>query len=472
MDASPSYVDRLDQAILAKTEAMDRSDLKKLKDDYKLFLSAFQAVYNVLLRKGLIHEDPYKYELKISEVTTPPETPFAESEKTDQMCLRLSQYESYLDFLNNYYQFSVDFLTMGRIKRLVALGKYFNFSQFTETSPYINTRYFAELVALVRKGSDPLSTGILNEAMLQLEKANRNIFQILKDLTILHKERYKLELRRLILSKMSLERDWVVTHRDDVVRKIKQRLAEAGNPFPFSPELAEEALLEDYSQDAEALRDAVLSKLAVKEEKGKGPAVEKNYKAIILDGARFLIGVGFQLGDAVHKLTENQALLESLDRSLLTKMKKALREMFGKRAEHVIHEVDYMDPVSSERKNESIDFTEFAEEAGKRAQSMTAMAARSSAAYSRLEGASEEQAYKFLEKAIEDLQSYHRKITALDEFFQGALESTDLKSRVRSAKVELGSIKNAVIKANQKRHEYISQREEIEQMKRLGIREA
>jgi hypothetical protein len=37
------------------------------------------------------------------------------------MSIRVSQFEAYLDFLNNYYQFSCDFLTMGRIKRILAL---------------------------------------------------------------------------------------------------------------------------------------------------------------------------------------------------------------------------------------------------------------------------------------------------------------------------------------------------------------
>ncbi|MDX9957449.1 MAG: hypothetical protein RBT68_03310, partial [Spirochaetia bacterium] len=90
MDANQTYTDQLEQALLGKIERMDRYELKQLRDDYKLFQSAFQGIYNVLLRKGLIHEDPYKLELKISEVQTPPEGSFAESEKLDQMCIRLS----------------------------------------------------------------------------------------------------------------------------------------------------------------------------------------------------------------------------------------------------------------------------------------------------------------------------------------------------------------------------------------------
>jgi len=472
MEESAAYSDRLEQVLLAKVDRMDQIELKQLKDDFKLYQSAFQAIYNVLLKKGLISEDPYKYELKISEVTTPPEGPFAESEKIDQMCIRLSQFESYLDFLNNYYQFSVEFLTMGRIKRLAALTKYFAFTQFTENSQHINTRYFAEIVGLVRKGTDPLSTGIISEGLLQLEKTSRKIFQTLKDLTLIHKERYKLELRRLVLNGMRLEHDYVITHQDDAVRRVRQKFAEVAGDKPFYPELVAEALKEDYSSDGDSLRDDIINRLKIADEKGGSKSAERNYKSVLLDGARVIIGVGFQLEDAVRKLEENQALLDSMDRSFMTKVKRAIREMFGKKGEHVVHEVEYLDPVSSERKNESIDFTVFCEESSRRAQSLVGMVSKTRSGYKRMEGSSEDIIYKCLSKSIEELQSYHRKLSALDEFFQGAVVDPEFKGRVRSVKIELGALKNAIIKANQKRHEYIAQKEELEQMKRLGIREA
>jgi len=472
MEDSAAYADRLEQALIAKTERMNSTELKQLKDDFKLYQSAFQAIYNVLIKKGLITEDPYKYELKISEVTTPSESPFAESDKIDQMCIRLSQFESYLDFLNNYYEFSVDFLTMGRIKRLASLTKYFAFTQFTENSQHINTRYFAEIVGLVKKGSDPLSTGIINEGLLQLEKTSRTIFQTLKDLTLLHKERYKLETRRLATNGLRLDRDYVITHQDDAIRKVRQIIAESGGERPFYAELVAEVLKEDFSSDGDNLRDDVMKRLQVSVEKNQDKSTERNFKAVILDGARVVIGVGFQLEDAIKKLEENQALLESMDKSFMTKVKRALREMMGKKREHVVHEVEYLDPVSSERKNESIDFTEFCTDASKRAQSLVSMVSKTSSSFKRMENSSEDLIYKFLSKSIEELQSFHRKLSALDEFFQGAIEDPEFKGRVRSVKMELGSVKNAIIKSNQKRHEYIAQKEELEQMKRLGIREA
>jgi hypothetical protein len=472
MDANQNYTDQLEQALIEKIGRMDGHELKQLRDDYKLFQSAFQGIYNVLLRKGLIHEDPYKLELKISEVQTPPEGSFAESEKLDQMCIRLSQFESYLDFLNNYYQFSVDFLTLGRIKKLVGLTRYFSFTAFTENSSQLNTRYFAEIVAQIRKGSDPLSTGIINEGLLQLDKTSRKIFQALKDLGNLHRERYKLEIRRLATDGLKFDRDQVITHQEDVIRRIRQKFVEAAGDKPFYPELVAEILKEDYSSDGPSLRDEALRKLQVADNKGSGKTAEFNYKTAILEGARTIIGVGFQLDDSIQKLNENQGILDSQDRSLLTKIRRLLREMLGKSPEDIIHEVDYMDPVSSERKNEAINFRNFATEVSKKAQTLIAMTSRNSTAYKRLEGASEEQIYKFLEKSIEDLQNYHRKLTALDEFFKATITEPEVKNKVRTIKTELGSIKNTIIKANQKRYEYIAIKDEQEQMKRLGIKES
>lgn len=470
MGENTNYLDKLDVAILAKTEHMDNTELKKLKDDYRLFQSAFQAVYNVLLRKGLIIEDPYKYELKISEVETPPNTPFGESEKNEQLSVRLSQFESYLDFLNNYYQFSVDFLTMGRIKRLVALGKYFNFQHFSENSQHVNTRFFAEYVNAVKKGSDNMSVGILNESLSQLEKSAKRIFDVLKSLSDLHRERYKLEFRRLVLPSLKLDRNMVIGQKDETIRRLRNRINEMGIQLPFSQELAEEILNEDFSNDSEILREATLKKIEVKQQDKeiKGPQV--NYRNIIIEGAKILIAASFALSDAIRKLEENQALLSSLDRSMLSKIRRALREMMGKKDEAIVHEVEYLDPVSSERKREVLNFSLFVSDAGKRAQALSSMTGRNSPALTRLEESTEDQAYAFFNKSLTDIQNYFRKTAAFEEFFYENLFETELKNRVKSVKTELATIRTAIVKANQKRHEYLSKKEEQEQMIRLGIK--
>ena len=82
----------------------------------------------------------------------------------------------------------------------------------------------------------------------------------------------------------------------------------------------------------------------------------------------------------------------------------------------------------------------------------------------------EEQAYKFLERNVGELQRMLRIFAALEEFFKSETPG-EAKTRVKLVRTEITTIKGAVIKANQKKHEYVAQREEREQMKRLGIKE-
>jgi hypothetical protein len=86
----------------------------------------------------------------------------------------------------------------------------------------------------------------------------------------------------------------------------------------------------------------------------------------------------------------------------------------------------------------------------------------------KLQSMQDEQLISFLERNIRDLQSYHKTLTALDEYFKAEVGKQD-REKVRGIKPELGTIKNAIIRANAKRHEYSAQKEEEDQLKRLGV---
>jgi hypothetical protein len=81
----------------------------------------------------------------------------------------------------------------------------------------------------------------------------------------------------------------------------------------------------------------------------------------------------------------------------------------------------------------------------------------------------EDQIIAWLEKNIREVQSVHKTLTALDEYFKTEA-SRDERDRIKGIKPELSTIKNSILRANQMRHEYSAQKEEEEQMKRLGIK--
>ncbi len=470
MEDSQAFSRHLEERLDARRETLDRVELLKLRDGFKLFQAAFVGLNAVLNKKGVLHDDPYKYDLKISEVVTPPESPFSESEKVDQISMRVSQFEAYLDFLNNYYQFSCDFLSMGRIKRLLSLVKYFNFAQFTETNTQLNTRALAEIAGMVKKGGDQFSSGLIADSVSQLEKASRDILACLKELTDYHKERYKLELRQIVMPGLPIDADMAIGGRDEAMKIIKHKFSELASEQPFYPELVEEILLEDFSSDGPSLREELLRRFTVAEEKKADDAKAKSFKGILIDGVRTLSAASFALENSVAKLQENSILLASLDQGLGARFRRMIRKLFSPEDKGIVYEVQFVDPVTKSCQSEKLDFGAFTDETAKKTRFLGSLSQRGGASARRLEGMTDDQAYKFLQRNIEELQRALRVLAALEEFFKSETPEPS-KPRVRSIRVEMTTVKGAVIKANQKKHEYVAQREELDQMKRLGIKD-
>lgn len=469
MKSTDTYVGQLGAALDAKIKNLDAEALPQLKEQFKIVQSAFQGIQNVLLKKGLIHDDPYRFDMKFSEVSNPPEGAFIDSERIDQMSIRVSQYAAQVDLLVNYYQFTFEFLTMDRVKRLLGLIHYFSFTQLSANSTNINTRVFTEMVDQIRKGSDALSSGVMNDAVIHLDKASKAILQSLKDLTVCHKESLKHELRDTVLPLLGLEREYAVSHKDEVVRQIKRKFSELYSGRPFYAELAAEILAEDFSQDSDALRRGVLKELEVKSEAKKETKQVRNYRLILMEGIRIVSSISLQLSDAERKLGENSALLESERDTFWEKMKRTMKSLFGRSDEALVYEIDFTDPVTTAQRSERLDFNAFCGEIQKKSRLYASLSSRSGSAYQRLEAATEDQAFSFLEKNIEELQVLLRRLAALEVFFKSEVKPEE-RARLHGTKLEIEGLKNTLIKANQKKHEYVAQREELEQMKRLGIK--
>ncbi|RPJ05037.1 MAG: hypothetical protein EHM28_12895, partial [Spirochaetaceae bacterium] len=256
----------MEQLLDAKRSSLDEVNLKKLRDSFQAFQIYFENVFNILIRKGLIQEDPYKYDEKISEVSTPSDDGVLDSEETDKMSQRLSSFHSHLEFLNNYYEFSVDFLNLSRIKRIVKFVKYINWSQVTETAVSVSTRALAKYFGKVRHGSDPLSASIINDSIGQIEKTLKISISLLGELAAFQKERYKLDLRQRIFTRLNLSGQIGEDKIDDITRRAKQLFPEAmGNTTAFFPELVKEVIMEDYSSGGADLKRQVLESLKIEE---------------------------------------------------------------------------------------------------------------------------------------------------------------------------------------------------------------
>ncbi len=88
--------------------------------------------------------------------------------------------------------------------------------------------------------------------------------------------------------------------------------------------------------------------------------------------------------------------------------------------------------------------------------------------YSKIENSDETSILNFLNKQVSECQSIFSKVNALDAFFK-SIKDPLKRVKIKGMLLELSTFRASIINVNKKRSEYVSYKEELEQMKKLGI---
>jgi len=456
-----NYTEVLQQALIARKDWLEREELGKLKDELRTYHNCFASLYNIYLKKKLIDEDPYKQETKISELEVPDTSVFNEAKRIEQLSIRLSNYDSQLDFLVNFYQLSLDFLNLDRIKRIVGLVRYIDWIALTPDSQSAMTKAAAELSNQSKSGVDPITLSIIGESLTRLSKATSLIMGILKDLSGYYRECYKLDIRQKVMQSMQAN--------EASIDNIRKKMQSAMPGSPYYKELIDELIKEDFSKNGPDLRQAILNTLKVAEEKPKAVKAQVNFKNILLDGIQVIGGAGACLTEIGLKLDDNQAVLESHKKSLIEYIKQLIRQITNAEPEEVVYTVEYLDVNKGIPVKEKVYFHQLRDDMSKKARILSSFVR--GPAYNKLSAMAEDQIIGYLERNIKDVQTFHRTLGALDEFFKTRVDAGD-RGKIKGIKPELSTLKNSIVRANQLRHEYSAQKEEEEQLRRLGINPA
>jgi len=187
-----------------------------------------------------------------------------------------------------------------------------------------------------------------------------------------------------------------------------------------------------------------------------------------MEAIKILAGGAVHIEQAMRKLCEHSVVLSQRKLPFGERFRRWLYNLSQKRDRPNIYEIEFFDVVTSATKTEKLDFTAFKEKTAKRIRLLYSLTNRMSTTYKRIEGTSEDKVYEFLQGLIKDVQEILHVLPALDTFFKSEVARED-RSRVKGVKLEITAVKNCLIKCNQKQHEYVSRKEEEDQMKKLGI---
>lgn len=468
METTENFNKQLFELVEAKKQWYDTDEMYKILEEYRNLLGVVNNLINLLEKKGLIQPDPYKLDKKISDITVPDENPFLDSERSMVIGARLSDFESMLDFICNIFKFSVATVSVERIKILLSLNNYFQWNALVPTSQKPNTKGLAEIIHAIKMGTDTLAVSVLNETINYASKTISKINGMLKELTDFQKEIYKVEIRKNIFEHPSYSIEKSQKSNNDALHQIKKLYPQVMGKRPFYSELVEELIQEEYGAEKEKLRANLLKKFEIINNKKEEKKVKIDTKEMLMEAVRAL-GSSAPIFEQISlKIDENHKVLESEHNGFFDKLFALLRQAFNRPEKPVIYTITVIDTLTQSRKQEEINYQDFSNDINRRRRTYNSFSVKKAPGYVKIESQEEKSILEYLSKQISECNHLMQLLTALDEYFKSA-PSIENRPRIKGLKMELTSLKNCIVKTNQRKAEYTALIEEEEQLKKLGI---
>jgi len=469
MEELEKFLSELEDSLLKQRDYLNTVELPRLKEHFILFKSVFDGLVSLLLKKGLITEDPYKYDVKISEVKTPSKHPVIDSEKTSVMSQRLSQYERQLDFINNFFQFSADSMTLPVLKNIISFIQWIDWGNLNSSATRVNTQILGDIIEKIKQGSDPMSMSLLSDSVKKIINISRLMMGILKKVSMYQREKYKFEIRSKILLPLNLtETAMRGKQEEEILKQIKSNFkANMREGVPYIKSLLQEIVHEETSVDGNKLKGEILKKLQLKKKK-KVKKKEINFRHLLLESLKILSTGGQVLNDALKKIQENSHLLQNRKISFGEKFRSWLMNLSGNKKNKIFFDIEYFNEKTSSTKRMRINLDSFLEQGFRETRILSSLGNKMSTTFLKLENSPEEDITHFLNTHISLTREIAEKLDPLNVYFKSELPQNE-RAAVNGVKLELSAIKSSLRKAHKKYLEYIAQVEEYEQLRKLGI---
>jgi len=452
MEEPARYQEKLDAALETRRQWLEAEHVPRLKDALASFEALFEGAMGMLIRKGLLREDPYHYEQTFSDITIPKDDVLPEFENSDEVSYRLAAYRRQLRYVSTEYPLDLPTLGLARLKRLSSLISYINWLEMGESTKSPTTKAFARVFMKVRMGADTMASQILKDSEVQIVKTTHQIRALLADLMSYSRESWKADIRRVVLPALPQSAAEGRSRREEMLKDIRRVFANRMAGTPWYPSLAEEVVDEELAADADERKAKILASLAVTAPVNPKVTEATDARTILLDAVRLFSRPSEDFATAIVVLEENERLLAESRASGGGWLKRLLGTAPAGKTDDRVYKVQYADPGVQTPKTETIDFPQFSAEVQKKSSLLAALASGKGPAFRRLAGTSEEQLAGFVDKQLNELALIHRRLGCLNTMLQARVMQE--KKTARGIKIELLTIKNAIVKANQRRHQY------------------
>lgn len=470
MEDNSQFMQQLEAALNQKQEWFNSSSLPEVLNQYRVLNSSARNIFELLKKKGLLVPDPYITDSQISDVVTIESTGFTDNEIPTVLGERFSIYDSVLDYLSNYFKFTVNNLPSSKIKKLLEFNNFIDWTNVSPSNAKPNTHALGTQLVAAKINAPAIVSGMISDCISKSAEAVQKINKILQELAVFQKELFKVELRHDIFSHPDFNKQNAYSSAEAEFAEIKSIYSKVMGKKPFYKDLINEIIMEDQGQNKESLQIALLKKLEIHDspKKQNTPQIKKNdTKLLILNTLMALGGMSSTLEQLRVKLTENFNIFYSNKTSLLKKMGNFLRKLFKSTPKERICTIKVIEPRTGNIKEQDVNVNNLLNNLAQKVRIYSGIASQGME-YQKLAQYPEDKIFNFATKQISECQALFSTINGLDSFFKTEVDVLN-RPKIKGLQIELSVMRNAIIVAQKKRTEYLSVHDESQQLSDLGI---
>jgi hypothetical protein len=454
------FLRRLEEAIAVRGKWLETVRIPLLKDAVGTYRSLFEGIAETLLKKGLLREDPYANEGRVSAIAAPPDTALSETGDNTEVARRIAAYRRQLEFLLNGLPSTLASMDLVALKGVSSLVSYVDWEGFGERSHSPTTRAFARLVTTVRLGKDGLSSRTLQESQEQIGKLARDIRERTAEMEAWHRESWKAEVRAKVLPMVASRAPRTGEERTAKAFLIREAFDQALPGGTWHPQLVQEILGEDQPPGSAERLEKLLVSLALPRPIVSKPEDVPRRRSELREAIRGVCSAAQEIGYCEEALVENERAVENRRLGVFQRIKLWFLKKLGK-LDNPVYDIEYRSSPTAELKTESIDFLRFVSEMRELKAILVEITEAGSPGHHRIEAMEELDLCDFLGWLLRQLRQLRLRMEGLNALFQ-VRAVRDSGATARSVKLELLAIENAVIRADAVRRENMACRETLD----------
>lgn len=458
MGNKSQFEEELAIAVKAQKEFVLTQLLPNLKAEFSFFHASYNGLYKIMIKNKLIQEDVYRKALKISEVQIPPKGQFQDHRAKEEMTVRLSLYDSHLEFLLSYCPFTLEYLTPKRLKTFSEFIKYLEWDNISPSSSDYNTYHVGVLIASIATQTHDLTAQIVKDAQKQLSKHSKIILKMLKDLSNFSRENYKFDIREQVMEGMSYNEIEAQNSPATIIDMIQKDFKIVFPGKPFYKDLVKEIIDESYGKNANFLQKELFIKLNTRHKKQKAEKVVESHLDYLDKAIKALALNDSLMTEAMIKMDSSWLLAQSQKVSFAHKLLKLFGIVKSDKRDKIC-ELIYEDDTTGASRKKNASLVQFIATRKLLLDSVNKLQIKFTSQKKELSAEAEETLADYLNKYIHEYIKTVKDLAAFNESFK-KMAPPENRSRLRGIKIEISAINTNIASARKHRNTYESKKEE------------